>query len=427
MADFSRWPRLTELCQQAHIGGFAEDRREAMISCRIEELFHRMSAYFDPSRSWEQVRPLLGGLGDDAGGEPAEATRARLLADGAVFAPSNLRRYALFPLDQRWCYHTAELPLWREPRPELLRQLWSPNRLLVTRAASGQPLKGCSLWLVGALPDLRLLDPDVVAIPLRWRSEVMGQAAVKANLSEAARLYLAGVGLFEPDNDEETATMLWHHALAISFSPAWMEENGPAIGEDFLRVPLPVSRAVLKRSAALGRLLADLVDPDIAVSGVTAGKLRAELKPLGELRRVSGSVDPAAGDLAVENRWGNLQRETVVMPGPGKTTEVFDAALSRHALGPKMLDIWLNDRVFLHAVPEAVWDFTVGGYQVIKKWLSHREQAILGRDLTLDEARHLSAMVRRIAAILLLSDKLDGVYRASRDASVPWASLVGSV
>jgi hypothetical protein len=34
-----------------------------------------------------------------------------------------------------------------------------------------------------------------------------------------------------------------------------------------------------------------------------------------------------------------------------------------------------------------VWDYTIGGYQVIKKWLSYREHKLLVRPLTTDEAR----------------------------------------
>ncbi len=50
---------------------------------------------------------------------------------------------------------------------------------------------------------------------------------------------------------------------------------------------------------------------------------------------------------------------------------------------------------FLGALPcrasgaARVWDYTIGGYQVIKKWLSYREHKLLGRPLTTDEAREV--------------------------------------
>jgi len=54
----------------------------------------------------------------------------------------------------------------------------------------------------------------------------------------------------------------------------------------------------------------------------------------------------------------------------------------------------------------------LGGYQVLKKWLSYREEPLLGRPLHEDEARYFSQVVRRIAAILLLGPALDASYAA---------------
>ena len=36
-------------------------------------------------------------------------------------------------------------------------------------------------------------------------------------------------------------------------------------------------------------------------------------------------------------------------------------------------DLYLNDASYWRNVPARVWDYTIGGYQVIKKWLSYRE------------------------------------------------------
>ena len=65
-------------------------------------------------------------------------------------------------------------------------------------------------------------------------------------------------------------------------------------------------------------------------------------------------------------------------------------------------------------MPARVWSYTLGGYQVIKKWLSYREHDVLGRALKPDETAYVSEMVRRIAAILLLGRDLDKNYAESR-------------
>jgi len=126
------------------------------------------------------------------------------------------------------------------------------------------------------------------------------------------------------------------------------------------------------------------------------------------------------------------------MPGGGKTTErAFSAqeseAISKGAaalglssgevkglLGESTLDIYLNENVFWSNVPKMVWDYLIGGYQVIKKWLSYRDEAVLGRSLTPDEVREVTEMVRRIAAILLLQPKLDENFEAVKAKSYDW-------
>ena len=52
----------------------------------------------------------------------------------------------------------------------------------------------------------------------------------------------------------------------------------------------------------------------------------------------------------------------------------------------------------------AVWRYKLGGYQVLKKWLSYREQSILARPLTPAEVQHLTDTARRIAAVLAPTD-----------------------
>ena len=71
-------------------------------------------------------------------------------------------------------------------------------------------------------------------------------------------------------------------------------------------------------------------------------------------------------------------------------------------------------------VPARVWDYTIGGYQVIKKWLSYREHKLLGRPLTTDEAREVMNIARRIASILLLELALDANYQAIKTGTYSW-------
>ena len=85
--------------------------------------------------------------------------------------------------------------------------------------------------------------------------------------------------------------------------------------------------------------------------------------------------------------------------------------------GDTTWDIYLNDRAYWQHIPARVWDYTLGGYPVIKKWLSYREEDVLGRRLETDEMQHVTHMTRRIAALLLLEPQLDANYEAVKSAT----------
>jgi hypothetical protein len=198
-------------------------------------------------------------------------------------------------------------------------------------------------------------------------------------------------------------------------------------------IPLPNSGDRLNASAELGSKLVALLDPAVGVAGINEGNLQSHLKILGVL---------SSTNLTVDANWGRLDKLGKVFPGRGKVkqrayTVTESEALAKGAdelgidkarlvelLGPP-LDIYLNDVNFWTCVPTNVWDYFIGGYQVIKKWLSYREENIMGRPLSKDEAREVTAMVRRIASIVLMADELDSNYVSAKDNAFPWPLNTG--
>ncbi len=97
------------------------------------------------------------------------------------------------------------------------------------------------------------------------------------------------------------------------------------------------------------------------------------------------------------------------MPSQGRIVERAFTPKERAALSDKLpalsattFDVCLNDRAFWRNVPAAVWNYKLGGYQVLKKWLSYRERDVLGRPLRPEEVRHFTDTARRIVAILIV-------------------------
>ncbi len=211
-----------------------------------------------------------------------------------------------------------------------------------------------------------------------------------------------------------------------------------------------------------------LLDSETPVAGVTAGKLSAAMKAIAKDTKVGGG-SLNGPDLGVTARWAIAGKGGITMPSTGKTvsrafSDDEQAALGedrnpasaleagflapekaehlasediQHVepektrfpkqkpgfetiLGPDTLDVYLNEMAYWKNVPRQVWEYTLGGYQVLKKWLSYREKAILGRGLRIEEVAHVRDTARRIAALLLLGPQLDANYAATVASGYAW-------
>ena len=227
---------------------------------------------------------------------------------------------------------------------------------------------------------------------------LLDKAGTKPNLSAAAAAYLAKL--------EASPEELFYHTLAVLHAPVYRAENGGALRQDWPRVPLPDTKTSLAASAELGRKIAALLDTEHGVPNVTEGQIKRELKSIAVFTLPKGQPLNEETDFAVTAGWGHAGTEGICMPAKGKIVESGNA-----------LDIYLNESACWHNVPVEVWEYTLGGYQVIKKWLSYREAKLLGRHLTLDEVKDVTHMVRRIAAILALQPELDEHYSTIKSAT----------
>ena len=61
---------------------------------------------------------------------------------------------------------------------------------------------------------------------------------------------------------------------------------------------------------------------------------------------------------------------------PANTTKL--TSIVEVIFSDTMFDIYLNDRAYWRNVPANVWGYKLGGYQVLKKWLSYRRARFWG-------------------------------------------------
>jgi len=448
---YSEWPRAVELCSESPSNGLMEKRRGALIDIDRAPLEVRMRAYFDKGLDWQGYAALGHGLSHiQARFDPRKARKKAQAAEN--YLSERVVRYSIRPFDVQWCYYTGVRPVWNEPRPSLWAQLWPGNSFLLTRVKAEKSPEGVPFFFSPCLSDDHFLSPDAVAIPIRvvhspeedghhGRIKARDDAptgAPIANLSLRTRAYLEHLGVRDLDRDPKAGSAIWLHTLAIAYSPHYLTENADGIRRDWPRIPLPDSKDVVLASAKLGDELTGLLNTEVEAKGITTGTIRPELKAVANIMSAqSKTIDPAT-DLEIDAGWGHAGKDDATMPGRGKLVERDYTSDEREAiaqgaevlgltpdqavaqLGATTCDVFLNERAYWKNVPKNVWEYYIGGYQVMKKWLSYREAKLLGRSISSDEARYVQQMARRIAAICLLQPQLDANYAAVRVSTYSW-------
>ena len=65
--------------------------------------------------------------------------------------------------------------------------------------------------------------------------------------------------------------------------------------------------------------------------------------------------------------------------------------------------VWINEHQYFDGVPQEVWEFRIGGYQVLKKWLMDRR----GQNLSSAEIEHFQQIVAAIDQTIKIMAKID--------------------
>jgi len=430
---YLEWPLLPELLPVS-FPGVKTSRDEILVDFNLSSLERRIQQYLDPKISdaeMSKLHPLLMKASDRF--DPIAirtALRDRNSASGKYI------RYAYRPFDVRWLYWHPDTKLLDEKRPEYEAALplgaaqgpvnstfgISPA---TTISAQQKPRGNWQFSQVSsAIACLDLIDRGSTNFPFKLVDASTGE--FRNNVSASMDAWLKAKELLP--------AQLCQHIVATLNAPCYATDNAGALRMDWPRIPVPDDADTLRASAVLGGTLSILLDVERNVQGVTQGALKAGLAELAV---------PRGTDRALTAGWGHAQvnknGSQIVMPGSGHVTErawtrAEHAALHVIAkrydmdfdvllvlIGPVAIDVQQNNTSKWEAVPSRVWEYTLGGYQVLKKWLSYREQSILGRALEPDEVLHFTHTARRITEILCMGPALDVAHYKARKSALPWA------
>ena len=416
--EFTSWPTVEDLFADWS-PGITTARDIDLVAIDQSTLQGRMDEYFDASRGLDELSAHLPQLATATPQFNAREVRDALLSAGA--GAGRIVRYAYRPFDTRWVFWTDRARLLDRRRDALVGAAADGQVFMVSRPKAERSREGLPFCIVSEPCDHHFIRPNGAAFPwIRPRgssTSLFEHMPDQANVSERVARYLGD------DRIQGAGFALMPHAVAIMAAPAYLGANADGVAAGWPRIPLPKGSEALVASSALGERVMRLLDPDVPVGP-------AAVKPLIRVGTLSSSTGNAldSAELAVTGHWGVAGQGGVCMPSTGKLTERAYTAVERDAiaevaeplrmsaaqaidlLGDTCFDVYLNDVAYWRCVPSNVWRYTIGGYQVIKKWLSYRERALLGRDLKPEEARYVTEMVRRIAALVLMQPELDANY-----------------
>ncbi len=403
------WPSLPDLFP-ASFPGVTTSRDGFLVDTDLDTLKDRISDYFNPALSHTEIARRYPAAMKRTAQFPAQQVRETLLARGGP-VENGFIRYTYRPFDTRWLYWEADTELLDRKRTEYKPHVFEGNLWLSSAQHLRKGETEPQTFLTRDMASYHLIERGALWFPAYLRDNALigmsDESEPRPNLSPAAQAYLARIGAQVED--------LFHHVLAVLHDPTYRESNAGALRMEWPRIPLPGwpdgiedgAAETLAESAARGREIARLLDSESDVAGVTSGVLRPEIAAIA-VPATTDNRNMSGDDFYLDAGWGHFGPGQAVMPGQGNSTERDYTSDERAALGDAIpalgrttFDIRLNDRAHWKNVPAAVWNYKLGGYQVLKKWLSYRERQILGRSLTPDEVQHFTDTARRIGALVL--------------------------
>ncbi len=304
------------------------------------------------------------------------------------------------PFDNRWTYYTGKSRGFHcMPRPQVMRHMrraetigllfvrqvtskvgythFGATRYIVEGGALGNDMASVApLYLQpgdapkSSLPDLGLLKPNL-------------DAAFIETLEAALRLRFAPDG---PGDLEETfgPEDVFHYIYAVFHSPTYRSRYDAFLRIDFPRVPPISDVGLFRRLVELGR---ELTQAHLLESAAVQN-FRLKF--------------PEAGENIVEK-----SHPKYVEPGASSGLEAGRVYINS---GASTLTEPRGGQYF-EGVSPAVWEFQLGGYQPMQKWLKDRQ----GRALSFDDQTHYMRMAGALAETLRLAPLIDEAVGESAD------------
>lgn len=195
---------------------------------------------------------------------------------------------------------------------------------------------------------------------------------------------------------------VFHYIYAVLHSPAYRSRYAEFLKIDFPRIPLPGGPEVFDALVPLGAEL-------VALHLMESPRLDQHLTTLVGTDHFLGTQEMVkhephhAGDLT-DMTAGNGNHI-------GGATEMVDMGLRVEKVSYSNNTVWIDkaQTVGFQGVPEEVWNFHIGGYQVCEKWLKDRgpKKGKPGRLLSPEDITHYHRIVVALSETIRIMQEID--------------------
>lgn len=270
-------------------------------------------------------------------------------------ATHTISRVRYRPFDDRWTYYEG---LFNDrPRAELVDHVIGRSNLVLGVGRAG------------------------VAVPERpWELVTIADTAVDANIFRRGGVSLSPLYLFDESHPRENLSPSLRSFIDARYEDHYTPEE--ILGYIYAVLHAPTYRS--RYSEFLRIDFPRIRFPDSSDDFDTLSKLGWALVQAHLLRQVP-------------------HRGLAGYQGKG------DHAVDFIRYAPAEQEVWINKTQSFRPVPQHVWDFHIGGYQVLDKYLKSRK----GRTLSLNEIDHVARVADSLAFTIEQMARIDDAYNAA--------------
>ena len=362
---YNEFMRVTEIFP-VHSVGIVTSRDRFVIDFDQEALKRRIRTFLDPNLPDEFVRQAFN-LKDNRDWKMPQK-RKKIQQDEEW--KDKIVQCLYRPFDTRWIfYHYHSIDFGREA---VMQHMMQENVGLMTCRQLSQ------LGWCHAMVSTRITDDCMVSNRTRERGYLMPLylypdiskmdlfSHLEANGERKPNLNIEVVGALNAAYGQKPLPEdIFHYIYSVLYAETYREKYAQFLKIDFPRIPFTTNFALFKTLAKLGRRLVDL-----------------HLLKSKELGPPTARFQGQGDDRVARTKSKGFRYEA------------------------KEERVYVNKTQYFEPVPLELWEYQIGGYQVLAKWLKDRRDRVL----SLEEIKTYCRVVTAIQRTIALQEEIDALY-----------------